>query len=168
MDLDQIKSAWNSQKFKAPDTPPTRRLAAGPSRRVNAFGEQLKARFRTMTVLSALMAGVAPPVGNEIGFPRWLTAWMSAYFLAMIVSHCTMWAKLRELDFGRCTLTGALDTVMRLRRGMTLRLAFGMAMAAPLLAVMMLCLLDMNMSMFYGGFIGLTLGGLAGDRKSVV
>lgn len=159
MNLDQLKQTWNSQQFKAPASPT---LGRRSSNRVNAFREQLSARFRTMTVVSAVMALVMWPVGDEIGMPLWLKIWLSAYFVVMSVSHCTLWVRLRELDFGELTLKSAVETVIKLRRAMTVRIAFGITMATPLLTMMMLEFFHDDTSMFAGGVCGALLGGLAG------
>lgn len=162
MDLDQFRHTWNSQQFKpsVTETPP--KLCGHSSNRVNAFREQLSARFRTMTVVSAVMAVVIWPVSEHLEMPLWLKGWLSAYFIVMSVSHCTLWVRLRELDFGELTLTAAVESVMRLRRAMMRRIMFGITMATPLLAMMMVEFMHDDTAMFAGGLCGAAIGALAG------
>ena len=71
------------------------------------------------------------------------------------------WRQTQRIDFGALTLTDAIRKVVRLRRTMTLRLVAGIAMAAPLLSVLLLHFLHDSYSLVCGVAGGI-VGGIAG------
>ena len=158
MDLDQLKQTWNSQQFKTPDLP---KATGHRIDSADAARRRLSNRFRMATIMATLMAINIWPLADVIGTPLWLDTCMCVYFVIMAILSGLSWRQTQRIDFGALTLTDAIRKVVRLRRTMTLRLVAGIAMAAPLLSVLLLHFLHDSYSLVCGVAGGI-VGGIAG------
>ena len=166
-DLEYLKQSWREMDRVADIDGGDFRNCMKPTM-FSTYRRKLLRSYTGLVVISGIYIVLGPLCIWPMGFPVWITVWLSVYFGLMCVLSFRVRDKLLELDFGRMNVMEALacvDKILRMRR---MSQWVGMVAMVPLMVCLLWYMYGIDVSLFVGGVVGGVVGvviGLVTDMR---
>lgn len=164
MDIDNIKAAWKSQTFNAPDSQGGTEYIRN-SMHARAFSDLLRRRTRTLAFLPIVLTPAIIVCFNSLGLPDWINFLTIGTLFILALINAAVWHRASNLKIGEIDMKRALNAAISLRKLIFRSRIYGILVAIPLIAAILVQYYNLfGIHVLTGGIIGIIIGGIIGTK----